>query len=691
MRIGTTHELLRRLSDSGVLSPEQLAQVENWARREGDDPTRFGAELVQRGWLTEWQFTQLLTQSEQLLQLGPYDLLSPIASGGMGQVFKARHRRLKRLVAIKLLKRTGEDPIALQRFMREAEAAALLSHPNIIIVHDAGQDRDRHYLAMEYVEGIDLGQLVLRVGPLPVALACDYARQMALGLQHAHEHGFVHRDIKPSNALVAARPDATPEEGYSRYSGGLVKILDMGLVRHVRELATSGPLTEQGALLGTMDYLAPEQASQPTGVDGRADLYSLGCTLFYLLTARPPFAGGLPLDKILRHREEPPPRIEALREGISPALSQLLARLLAKTPAERPATAHEVAEILAPLSVEAPLAYLEARSTPGPISSGELTQRSGDLPPTRVIDATKLLPPRRFRWWMVGVVLVLVLAIYVVTLRFATPGPVPGGEHLADYIPEETTGVIECDLPRLAALEPVLPGLASKWREGLIPVIGVPPLARVRCLLDKQGVLTLSPSGETTTQLPVVSSRDLFQLDVAGRTLYLLDAPPYRLTSTDANRVRQASAYARRAARQSPRDPVAAPWPEWVRRPPEGEVPLWFSVRLDPGTLPALPDDDLRTEMSGLIEKAAQNIGLLSGWLRVNERLIEAHLEVQPRTPELGAKLLAQIEEIQKRAIDYDDADLSRGHAWSPLGKLLRTVLPEKRERTILLRRSINR
>jgi hypothetical protein len=293
---------------------------------------------------------------------------------------------------------------------------------------------------------------------------------------------------------------------------------------------------------------------------------------------------------------------------------------------------------------------------------------------------------------MLGFVLVVVLTLALVLLRFSGPATVPGGEHLLDYFPEGTTGVIECDLPRLSDLETVLPGFASKWREALIPAVGFPPLGRVRCLIDPDGALTLSRSSEVSTHLPVVSSRDLFTIGVGDRQLFLLEAPPYRITSTNPQRVFQARDFARQADRRARNgEEPSPPWPDWVKKPPEGNVPVWLCIRLDRCTLPKLPTDHLREEMSGLLTNAASNVGLLKGWMRVSETEIEVHLEVQPRSPEQAQDLRNQIQQIQERAVDYDDADVARRTVWSPLGKLLRTVKPEVRERSILLHRVIPR
>src|SRR5262245_20239543 len=213
----------------------------------------------------------------ELLDHPRYRLLGLLGSGGMGMVFKAEHRLMGRPVALKLIHRhLLERPAAVERFQREARAAARLGHPNIVTAHDAEQAGAAQFLVMEYVEGETLDRVVERSGPLSVAQACDYVRQAALGLQHAHERGMVHRDLKPANLIVTA--------------AGQVKILDFGLAQLAEECRAG--LTPDGALIGTPEYLAPEQARDPGAADVRADLYSLGCTLYHLIAGAPPFRGN---------------------------------------------------------------------------------------------------------------------------------------------------------------------------------------------------------------------------------------------------------------------------------------------------------------------------------------------------------------------------------------------------------------
>ena len=224
------------------------------------------------------------------LLVGSYRIVDRLGEGGMGQVFKAYHVSMDRLVALKIIaKDRVSNPTAVARFYREVRAVAKLSHPNIVIAFEVNQVGQTPFLAMEYVEGIDLAKLVQQSGPLPIPQACDYIRQAAGGLQHAHEKGLVHRDIKPGNLIVTRpNPDKPP----------IIKILDFGLARFESESDHTTRLTQLGKVMGTVDYIAPEQAQNARTADIRADIYSLGCTLFYLLTGKPPFEGEDAVEKI---------------------------------------------------------------------------------------------------------------------------------------------------------------------------------------------------------------------------------------------------------------------------------------------------------------------------------------------------------------------------------------------------------
>ena len=253
--------------------------------------------------------------------LGPYRLESFVGGGGMGAVFRALDTTLDRVVAVKVLSRAqSADEDMLRRFRNEAQSAARLDHENIGRVHAVGSDRGWHYIVFEYIEGRNLRDLVRDEGPFDVGRAIDVAIQVADALEHAAERDVVHRDIKPSNIVI------TP--------AGRARVVDMGLAR-LPPAAGDADLTASGMTLGTFDYIAPEQARDPRAADVRSDLYSLGCTLFFMLAGRPPFAEGTMVQKLLQHQQDPPPAIESLRPEVPKRLAGILARMMAKDPADR--------------------------------------------------------------------------------------------------------------------------------------------------------------------------------------------------------------------------------------------------------------------------------------------------------------------------------------------------------------------
>jgi len=335
-----------------------------------------------------------------LAQHARYRVVELIGSGGMGSVYKAEHTLMQRTVALKVINpKLVASKSAVERFRREVQAAARLDHPNIVRAYDAEQAGDSHFLVMEYVHGTDLHKVVEERGPLPVAEACDYIRQAALGLQHAHESGMVHRDIKPQNLMIAdcglriaELKDTSAECGIrnaelkDRPSIGeaparipasksairnpqsaIVKILDFGFASLVvdpdAENATINPqspipnpqsqLTEAGSIMGTPDYMAPEQGRDARKADIRSDIYSLGCTLYYLLTGKVPFPGGTAIDKIIAHSEHKLPAVNESRKDIPVALVKVLDKMMAKDAAQRYQSPAEVAAALAPFSRDA--------------------------------------------------------------------------------------------------------------------------------------------------------------------------------------------------------------------------------------------------------------------------------------------------------------------------------------------------
>jgi tRNA A-37 threonylcarbamoyl transferase component Bud32 len=284
--------------------------------------------------------------------LGQYQVVEKIGQGGMGSVYRALHPRLKKEFAVKILRaESTADAQAVARFQREMEAIGRLDHNNIVRATDAGAARGLHFLVMELIAGIDLSRLVRLRGPLPVADACELVRQAAVGLQCAHEHGLVHRDVKPSNLMLSAK--------------GELKVLDLGLALLIRSGPAVSELTASGQVMGTPDYTAPEQWEASHTVDIRADVYSLGCTLYTLLVGRPPFAGPRYASaprKMAAHVGEPVPPVTDHRQDVPAALERLLERMVAKEPADRPSTPAEVAQALQPFSQGADLPALAGQA-----------------------------------------------------------------------------------------------------------------------------------------------------------------------------------------------------------------------------------------------------------------------------------------------------------------------------------------
>jgi serine/threonine protein kinase len=290
-----------------------------------------------------------------LASYGKFRFMRELGRGGMGVVYQAEQTVMGRTVAVKVINPSVlAHPEALPRFQAEVRAAARLDHPNIVRAYDAEQVGDLHLLVMEFVEGKSLAEVVQQKGPLPIPHACHYIRQAALGLQHAFEQGMVHRDIKPQNLMVNAR--------------GQVKVLDFGLARMRSERKQGGGLTQADAFMGTPEYVSPEQATDARSADTRADVYSLGCTLFYLLTGRPPFQGETIVQIILAQIEKEAPPLQTVRPDVPAELSAVVARMLAKDPAQRFQQPIEVAQALA--------AFVKAGTKGGP--------RTGSMAPPGV-------------------------------------------------------------------------------------------------------------------------------------------------------------------------------------------------------------------------------------------------------------------------------------------------------------------
>ena len=374
----TADPLLAALRDGGQCSADQLVAMEQAFARVGSEPAALADALNQLGVLTRYQFRKVQLGRVPELLFGQYLILEKIGEGGMGKVYRALDTRMSRMVALKVVRpQLMSNKTVLRRYEREAEAAGKLDHTNIVKLFDAGEASGRFYLAMEYVDGSDLSRLVKDNGALSTAEACEYMRLTALGLQHAHENGFVHRDIKPSNLLVYGER-AIPGTG----GRAQLKILDMGLIRSMADDDSPDhtELTRDGTVVGTPDYMSPEQAKNSSSVDPRADLYSLGCTLYYLLRGQVPFPEGTPIDKLIRHQLDPVPDVRQGRSDIPYMVGTIVTRLLSKKPDERYQTAAEVAALLGNFTPDAAVMDLSPPST-------------GSSPAPAIYDAVDLSPP----------------------------------------------------------------------------------------------------------------------------------------------------------------------------------------------------------------------------------------------------------------------------------------------------------
>ena len=335
--------LLERVQRSGLVPEERLSQLRQDLEAQGVDlgnPKAVAAALVERGVVTQWQVEKLLQGKHKGFFLGSYRLLRPLGKGGMGAVFLAQHEMMRRQCAIKVLPQTQIDKHSsvLERFYVEAQAVASLDHPNIVRAYDVSKEvkdnKEIHYLVMEYVEGQDAQATVQENGRLDYVKAAEVIRQTANGLAHAHENGLIHRDIKPANLLLDKK--------------GVVKILDLGLARfHDDSGMASLTAAHNETVLGTADYLSPEQALNSHNVDQRTDIYSLGCTAYFLLTGHPPFPEGSVAQRLVAHQVKQPRPIAEERADAPPELTAIISKMMAKNLDDRYQNAAEIAAVLA--------------------------------------------------------------------------------------------------------------------------------------------------------------------------------------------------------------------------------------------------------------------------------------------------------------------------------------------------------
>jgi eukaryotic-like serine/threonine-protein kinase len=358
---------------SGLLTPSQLDEARAGIRwSEGDEPDasapasdrQLADRLVEIGLLNVWQAKQLLNGRTKF-NLGPYQIIDSIGQGGMGQVFKAQRGKGGRVVAVKVLPRDKSTPEAIANFTREIRALASLDHPKLVAALDAGEDGSVHYLVTEYVAGTDLRKLIRQGGPLSIPAAASIISQVAEGLECAHAQGIIHRDVTPGNILVS--------------TDGRAKLSDLGLAGPLDDPSQNDP--RHGKIVGTADYISPDQIRDPWQPTPAWDIYSLGCTLYYAVTGKVPFPGGTTADKARAHCELRPLDPRRLNSRLTADFVDLMADMMAKEPSQRISTAREVRTRLAPFVAAGPTTPARAAKmtvpTPPPVAARQPTDESG--------------------------------------------------------------------------------------------------------------------------------------------------------------------------------------------------------------------------------------------------------------------------------------------------------------------------
>jgi len=375
MPVATSNQLLESLRKSGLVEEAVLDEALSKYTGTTEEPVKIAEYLIQIKLITSFQAKSLLAGRFKGLMIGAYRVMDKIGAGGMGIVYLGEHEKLKRRVAIKILPEDKtKDKLALERFYREARAAAALDHPNIVKAFDVSEQNGMHYLVMEYIDGNNLQKYVDTKGPLPWKTAINILIQACKGLQHASERNMVHRDIKPANILVD--------------KAGQVKILDLGLARSFQVVQDNltQDLSDGSDVMGSIDYIAPEQAIANNAVDVRADIYSLGATFYTLVTGKPP-VDGTTAQKLLQHQMQMPAPISRLRPEVPESLNNVIFKMMAKRPEYRYTTPNEVIAALTPFlgnnSQNIPVMTATQFNTAplNPITGGILRQ-SGAIKPT---------------------------------------------------------------------------------------------------------------------------------------------------------------------------------------------------------------------------------------------------------------------------------------------------------------------
>ncbi len=370
----TAERLIELVKKSQLAAPQVLDKALDAIRSEHagelpSDSVELAKALQKHKVVTRWHCEKLLQGKYKGFFLGKHKLLGHIGSGGMSSVYLAEHTMMHDLRAIKVLpqSRLGKSSY-LARFQQEAKAIASLNHPNVVRAHDIDNQGDTHYIVMEYVDGDDLQTVVKKKGPMAFDKVANYIAQAAHGLQHAHDVGLIHRDIKPANILIN--------------SAGVVKILDLGLALFADEAQASLTIDFNDKVLGTADYLAPEQALNSHKVDHRADLYGLGCTMYFMLTGHPPFPEGTIAQRIAKHQKEMPKEIRKIRPECPGELEGICWKLMQKDPKFRYASAAQTAEVLETWLAKYKVAATVGGSGNSSLNLGDETDRRGSQSPS---------------------------------------------------------------------------------------------------------------------------------------------------------------------------------------------------------------------------------------------------------------------------------------------------------------------
>ena len=434
MAITSPEAFLEALGKSQLLTPEQFAHAQDTLLL-ADSVEQFAEILINEGFLTEWQASCLIAGQIEFI-IGKYILLGLLGRGGMGSVFLARHVDMKHQAALKIIsRRVGRDPASRERFMSEARAAASLDHPNIVRAFDIDKDRERFFIVMEFVDGHDLEELVEVEGPLDFEFIVDCIRQAAKGLAHAHGRGMIHCDIKPSNLLVT--------------ESGTLKILDMGMARLINQSAEDSSSDSNGRILGTVDYMSPEQAVEGPDFDHRADIYSLGCTMYYMLTGHPPFDEGTLAQRIVQHQTQAPPNILDEQPDTPRDLVQICMKMMAKDPADRFQSAEELVEVLDRWRPPEPEPLSDPSAADAPKSTGvAIDEDDYSTPqPLESVSSKKsiLSDERRLVFWMaiaaviVGGILAIVAVLLVLNSGSDEEGAtaMPSSPYVEEPVKEE--------------------------------------------------------------------------------------------------------------------------------------------------------------------------------------------------------------------------------------------------------------